>query len=176
MLANNWMYVGLKPPGNLGCVGHIITLKKYEVVRQAFTCCNKTHGMWLGIKRSASEVKNREYVGRDSHEFDMSMVVHYTKRKTKRPHNLVHTNANNKKVTEENEIASELEFLRKQNIELMRLVEKKQPSLDDVSIDGGNLSTPEVSKVATPIEPIIVSQVCFTFIQATNTNSCCTYL
>ena len=57
MLANNWMYVGLKPPGNLGCVGHIITLKKYGVVRQAFTCCNKTHGMWLGIKRSASEVK-----------------------------------------------------------------------------------------------------------------------
>ena len=24
MLANNWMYVGPKPPGNLGCVGHIV--------------------------------------------------------------------------------------------------------------------------------------------------------
>ena len=45
------------------------------------------------------------------------------KRKTKRPHYPVHTNGN-KKVTEENEIASELEYLRKQNIELMRLVEK----------------------------------------------------
>ena len=90
------------------------------------------------------------------------------KRKTKRPHYPVHTSGN-KKVTEDNEIASELEYLRKRNIELMRLVEKKQPSLGDVSIDGDNLSTPEVSKAVTPIEPITVSQVCLAFIQATNT-------